>query len=293
MRGSEHRVLVLGAGGQVGRALVAALGESAIGFDRDGADLSRPESLVERLDAHRPSSVINAAAYTQVDRAESEQALAMTVNGESPGIIARWCAARDVPFIHYSTDYVFDGSGSEPWDEDAPVAPLSVYGASKLAGEQGIAGAGGRWLVIRTSWVYDAVGRNFVTTMLRLMRERSELSVVADQHGAPTYAPHLTSATISALSAALAMPAFPRGIYHLCNAGETTWHGFASAIAESARARGMELAVERINAITSAEYPVPATRPKNSRLNTNKARRVLGVALPDWRQGLVECIEML
>jgi dTDP-4-dehydrorhamnose reductase len=289
----DRRIVVLGARGQVGRALLALLGNGAIGVDRSVADLEQPGALAETLDDIAPDAVINAAAYTQVDRAESEPELAMRVNCESPGVIARWCAARGIPFVHYSTDYVFDGSGERPWLETDPTGPLSIYGASKLAGERRIAEAGGRWLVFRTSWVYDAAGRNFVTTMLRLMGERPTLSIVADQHGAPTYAPHLAAATLAALDRAIAADEFPQGLYHLCGGGETTWHAFAAEIEHEARLRGMELAVESLVPITSDEYPTPATRPRNSRLNTNRAYETFGVRLPEWRRGLVECMDAL
>jgi dTDP-4-dehydrorhamnose reductase len=287
---ADRRIVVLGAGGQLGRALVALLGESCIALDRGRADLSEPAALPGILESHAPSAVINAAAYTMVDRAETEVELASTINGEAPGAIARWCAEHEIPVVHFSTDYVFPGDGVKPWSETDAVAPLNAYGASKLAGERAIAEAGGRALIFRTSWVYDATGRNFFTTMMRLMSERTTLSVVADQHGAPTYAPHLAVAAIAALERASAATVFPSGLYHLCNAGETTWHGFVCAIRDEALERGIELAVEEIIAITSEEYPVPATRPANSRLNTNKAQQILGVSLPDWREGLTECM---
>lgn len=287
---AERPILVLGAGGQVGRALVALLGKRCVGLDRGRADLAEPDHLPAVLDAHAPRAVINAAAYTLVDRAESEVQLAATINGEAPGVLARWCADAGIPLVHFSTDYVFPGDGATPFTESDAVAPLNTYGATKLFGERRIAEAGGRWLVFRTSWVYDATGRNFFTTMLRLMSERRELSIVADQHGAPTYAPHLAAATISALRTAEAAPAFPSGIYHLCGSGETTWHGFACAIRDEARARGMSLEIDSIEPITSAEYPVPATRPANSRLDTSKAHQIFGVSLPDWREGLAECM---
>lgn len=287
---ADRPILVLGAGGQVGRALVALLGDRCVGLDRSGADLAEPDRLPDVLDVHAPRAVINAAAYTLVDRAESEARLAATINGEAPGVIARWCAGAGVPLVHFSTDYVFPGDGETPWSESDDVAPLNTYGATKLFGERRIAEAGGRWLVFRTSWVYDATGRNFFTTMLRLMAERRELSIVADQHGAPTYAPHLAAAAVSALRTAEAATTFPSGIYHLCNAGETTWHGFACAIRDEARAHGVALDVETIAPITSAEYPVPATRPANSRLDTSKAHQTFGLSLPDWREGLAECM---
>lgn len=286
-------ILITGSTGQVGRALVELAGERCIGLDRSQLDLSQPERLASCLEQWNPAAVINAAAYTQVDQAEKEEELARTINGEAPGVIARWCAARGIPFVHFSTDYVFAGNGERPWTEEDAVAPLNAYGRSKLEGEQQVAAAGGRYLIFRTSWVYDATGKNFVTTMLRLARERETLNVVADQHGAPTYAPQLAAATLTALEQAQSLAQFPSGIYHLCHSGETTWHGFAEAIFAAARGRGLDLKVQTVGAIPSSAYPVPAKRPENSRLNTAKAQQVLGVRLPDWHVGLSECMKHL
>jgi dTDP-4-dehydrorhamnose reductase len=294
---SDGQIVVVGASGQVGRALVSLLGARGIGLSRPTADLEHPEellvSLEEHLAYHKVQAVINAAAYTQVDKAEEERDAAMRINGEAPALLARWCAAREIPFIHYSTDYVFPGTGSRPWMEDDDTAPLNVYGQSKLAGEQGIAAAGGQYLIFRTSWVYDAVGKNFLKTMLRLGRDRDKLSVVADQHGAPTYAPQLAQATLAALGHAQSEEQFPGGIYHLCNGGETTWHGFAQSIFDAARSRGWNLKVQSIEAVPSSAYPTPAKRPMNSRLSNDKAQHVLGVKLPHWQDGLDACLNQL
>jgi dTDP-4-dehydrorhamnose reductase len=237
--------------------------------------------------------VINAAAYTQVDRAETEERLALTVNGEAPGLIAQWCAERAIPFVHFSTDYVFPGSGDRPWTEEDQPAPINAYGRTKLEGERRVAAAGGAWLIFRTSWVYDASGRNFVTTMLALGQERDTLRIVADQHGAPTYAPQLAAAVIAALDRARGMPVFPSGTYHLCNTGSTTWHGFAEAIFARAAADGMVLSVTSVEPIASASYPSPAQRPANSRLNTDKARKLLDVSMPSWQCGLARCMRRI
>ncbi|MBC8146282.1 MAG: dTDP-4-dehydrorhamnose reductase, partial [bacterium] len=209
---------------------------------------------------------------------------------ESPGVIATWGAERAIPLIHYSTDYVFPGSGTQAWSEVDDVAPLNQYGASKLAGERAIADVGAQAIVMRTSWVYDAIGKNFVTTMLRLGRDRTTLSIVADQHGAPTYAPHLARATVDALHLAEQTSSFIPGIYHVCNAGETTWYDFASDIFANARERGIALTVDRLDPIATKDYPTPAARPLNSRLNTQKASDVLNITLPNWRDGLIECM---
>ncbi|MEK6704358.1 MAG: dTDP-4-dehydrorhamnose reductase, partial [Bdellovibrionota bacterium] len=235
-------------------------------------------------------AIINAAAYTQVDRAEEEVESCRLINGEAPGVIAGWCAKKQIPFIHYSTDYVFSGNGDKPWREDDPVSPLSAYGQSKLLGEQTVAKAGGKWLIFRTSWIYDAKGKNFLQTMLRLAKEKDEINVVADQIGAPTYATHLAAATLRALDKALRSEPFPSGIYHLCNRGETSWHGFAEAIIASAKNSGISIRVNKVNAIQTKDYPTPARRPQNSRLCTDKAMRVFATELPDWGEGLSECM---
>ncbi|HEX8234572.1 MAG TPA: dTDP-4-dehydrorhamnose reductase [Abditibacteriaceae bacterium] len=293
---SDGQVVVVGASGQVGRALISLLGARGIGLSRPAADLEHPEELLVILEAllshHKVQAVINAAAYTQVDKAEEERDAAMRINGEAPALLARWCATREIPFVHYSTDYVFPGTGSRPWAEDDDTSPLNVYGESKLAGEQGITAAGGQYLVFRTSWVYDAFGKNFLKTMLRLGHERDKLSVVADQHGAPTYAPQLAQATLQALSHAQT-EGFNRGIYHLCNGGETTWHGFAQSIFDAARSHGWDLKVQSVEAVPSAAYPTPAKRPLNSRLNNDKAQHALGVKLPHWQDGLNACLNQL
>jgi len=291
---ATRKTAVFGASGQVGRAWLELLGASAIALDRTTADLSTPEQLaplLDRIHASTPlAAVVNAAAYTAVDQAEKEETLAHTINATSPGVIARWCAAHDVPLVHYSTDYVFSGAGTKPWSEEDEVAPLSAYGRTKLAGEREVTAAGGKTLIFRTSWVYDAYGKNFVRTMLHLGAERDTLRVVADQFGAPTYAPHLAHASFVALQKAVQGPVFPSGIYHLCNAGETSWHGFASRIFDRARALGISLAVKAVEAIPTSAYPTPATRPLNSRLNLDKAARVFALQLPNWVEGLEECL---
>lgn len=283
-------VLVLGSTGQVGRALIALLGQGGIGLSRAEANLAEPESLVPLLDKIRPSAIFNAAAYTAVDLAEKEEALALRVNGEAPGVIARWCAKNGIPLVHYSTDYVFSGEGTQPWKEEDRVAPQNAYGRSKLEGEKQIIESGADALIFRTSWVYDSEGKNFFNTMLRLGRERDHLGVVADQWGAPTYAPHLAQASVEALRASFDLSEFPSGIYHLCHTGETNWHGFALSIFELARKGGLELKVSAVEAIPTSTYPTPAKRPLNSRLNLEKIKKVFSIELPDWKTGLEECM---
>lgn len=287
-------VHVLGASGQMGRALCSLLAARRIRVVCERIDLSRPELIRARVSDlwrhERPVAVINAAAYTNVDGAESEPALARSINADSPRELALWCSDRDVPLVHFSTDYVYDGGGRDRWTEASPTRPLNAYGRSKLEGDLAIAGAGGRFLILRTSWLYDGQGKNFLRTILRLGAEREELAVVSDQSGAPTYAPHLAHATIEALARAVSAATFPNGTYHLCARGETTWHGFATAAIAAAAIRGVPLRVRHVRAIASSEYPAAARRPLNSRLDTTRAERELGVTVPDWQTGLSECV---
>jgi dTDP-4-dehydrorhamnose reductase len=286
------RILVTGATGQVGGALVEALrpAGSIVAADRATLDLARPQRLAAALDRLAPDLIVNPAAYTNVDHAEDERDLAFLVNAEAPGAMARWGAGRGVPLIHFSTDYVFDGSGSRPWREDDPTGPLSVYGASKLAGENAIRAAAGAHLVIRTSWVYAANGTNFLRSIARLARERAELRVVADQFGAPTSAPLIAAAVARIVetsgTAVAERFAATGGLLNLAAAGETSWHGFALAIVEGLRARGLTMAVEKITPLTTAEYPVKAKRPANSRLDLTRLHRVFGVTTPPWEDAL-------
>ncbi|NWG25689.1 MAG: dTDP-4-dehydrorhamnose reductase [Pseudorhodoplanes sp.] len=286
------RILVTGASGQVGVALAARLAPAheAIAPTRAGFDLAEPERLAERLDALRPDMIVNCAAYTAVDRAENERDLAFAVNAEAPAAMARWARAQGVPLIQLSTDYVFDGSEDRPWREDDRPAPLSGYGASKLAGEDAVRAAAGAHLIVRTSWVYAAEGRNFLRTVARLSGEREELRIVDDQTGAPTPAALVAQglAAIVDTSAPDFSGAFARAenVVHLCASGETTWFGFASAIVDGLRARGVALAVKRIVPIASDDHPAKARRPKNSRLSLERLRRVFGIEPPRWDEML-------
>lgn len=286
------RILVLGASGQVGGALARLLGPDAVAHDRESLDIADSGALCDAFEQAEPDAVINAAAYTRVDEAEDEEGMeeAFAVNAKAVIDLAWLCRERGVPLVHFSTDYVFNGQGGRPWTESDPADPPNAYGMSKLAGENGIAAIGGKHLIFRTSWVYDAAGRNFFSTMLWLGCEREEISVVSDQHGAPTYAPHLAEAALAGLKRAMAQPEFPSGIYHLCHGGETSWHGFAEKIFSLARPRDSALIVRRILPIATADYPTPAWRPANSRLDCAKARDVLNVSLPHWEEGLQACI---
>jgi dTDP-4-dehydrorhamnose reductase len=288
------RLLVTGKNGQVGWELqrsLQCLGE-VVAVDRIDFDLACPESLASKLDALAPDAIVNAAAYTAVDRAESEEALARTVNGTAPGVMARWAAERGALVIHYSTDYVFDGSGDRPWTPDDQPAPLSAYGRSKLAGEQAIRAEACDHLILRTSWVFASRGRNFVATVLRLAAEREELRIVDDQFGAPTSARLIADSTAHVLRAALLerqAGAFRSEVLHLTAAGVTSWHEFAREIVERVNDR-LTLRCRSLTAILSSEYPTPAHRPKNSRLNCSALESRFGLKLPDWHSGLHLCL---
>lgn len=302
------RLLVVGGNGQVGRELrrsLRPLGE-VVATTRDGrldaldndasgaagiaADLADTGALAALVRDLAPAAVINAAAYTAVDKAETEREAAFRINAEAPGALARACTAAGIPLVHYSTDYVFDGQGARPYREDDPTAPLGVYGASKLAGEEAVRAAGGRHLVFRTAWVYAAHGHNFLRTMLRLGAERDELRVVADQVGAPTPAALIADVTATALAQALARDAQPGGTWHLAAAGQTSWHGFAEAIFAEAVAAGLLPRAPRVVPITTADYPAPARRPAYSCLDTDSLRRDFAVELPQWRTALGDVI---
>lgn len=306
------KILLLGANGQLGRTfllddglaarghLVAATRDGTItGSDRNAevADLSDPASLPAMLDRVAPHVIVNAAAYTAVDRAEQEESLATRVNGEAVGVIGEWAARHDALVIHYSTDYVFDGGQSTPYATDAPTAPLGAYGRSKLAGEQALAASGADHLIFRTAWVYAAHGQNFLRTMLRLAADRDELRVVADQHGAPTDTSLIVQGTLAALDRWSQASAAGRqalgGVHHLVASGATTWHGFASAILEQASTAGLIAKLPRVLAIGSAEFPTPAARPAWSLLDNRGFAQQFGLALPDWQAGLRHVLQQL
>ena len=290
---SEIRpILILGAHGQVGRALLAELGAKGLGLSRENLDLSQPRQLGSVLMEYRPLAILNAAAYTQVDRAETESGLAETINGVAPGVLAEWCLEKKIPFIHYSTDYIFPGTGTQPWREDDLAGPVNHYGRSKLEGERASLNANPKSIILRTSWVYDSVGKNFLTAILKLAQERKDLRIVSDQVGAPTYAPHLAWATLQILNRALLRESAsrPQGIYHLANQGVTTWFGFAQRIIELGKQKGIAVQVQTLEPILTADYASPAKRPQNSRLDMSRFEKEFGVMMPRWEMGLEECM---
>jgi dTDP-4-dehydrorhamnose reductase len=286
------RILITGVTGQVGGALSSRLQDlgTIIAADRTVLDLSQPHTLVVTLDRLAPDLIINPAAYTAVDRAEDEPELAMRVNGDAPGVMAQWTARHGATLIHFSTDYVFSGLGDRAWREEDEPLPLSVYGKSKLAGEDMVRTAGGHHLIIRTSWVYAAKGANFLRTIARRAREVKELRVVADQVGAPTSASLIAIGIQDMLAAG--SEAFrnrcakANGLVHLAAAGETSWYGFAVAIINGLKARNVALAVEEVHPITSEEYPTRAKRPRNSRLDLHRVHDIFEISTLQWSDAL-------
>ncbi|TBO30172.1 dTDP-4-dehydrorhamnose reductase [Aquabacterium lacunae] len=283
------KILLLGKGGQVGWELqraLAPLGE-LIAHDLDTADFTRPDQVAALARDTRADVIVNAAAHTAVDKAESEPDLVRLINATTPAALAAVAAEQGSWLVHYSTDYVFDGSGSTARTEDAPVAPLSVYGQTKLEGEQAITASGCQHLIFRTSWVFGARGGNFAKTMLKLAAEREALKVINDQVGAPTGADLLADITAHALRTAQQRPEVS-GLYHLVAGGETTWFDYARFVIEWARARGVavKVAPDAIAPVPTTEYPTPARRPLNSRLNTNKLQAAFGLRLPHWQAGV-------
>ena len=290
------RVLVVGRTGQIStelRARLPAAGHEALALEAPELDLTSAGSIAAAIAGFAPEAIINAAAYTAVDRAEEDAALAFAVNGTGPGLLGEAAARAGTPVVHYSTDYVFDGTKPTPYTEADPPNPVGVYGASKLDGERRLHAANPRSVTLRTAWVCSAHGNNFVKTMLRFGRERPELRVVADQHGAPTFADDLADAAIALLPRLVAAPAGDAcfGVFHLTGQPFTTWHGFAAAIFAGAAARGQK--APKLTAIATADYPTRASRPANSRLDCARAAAVLGIPAADWRQGLDRCLDAL
>ena len=291
------KILLFGKGGQVGWELqrsLAPLGQLiALDFDSVGlcGDFANPAGLAETIRQLAPDVIVNAAAHTAVDKAESEPALARTINALAPGVLADEAQKLGAWLVHYSTDYVFNGSGDRPWLESDATAPLSVYGQTKLEGEHAVARCA-KHLIFRTSWVYAARGANFAKTMLRLARERDQLKVISDQIGAPTGAERLADVTAHVLRAVQTRPELA-GLYHLAAGGETSWHGYAQFVIDHARRAGQPIRVspEAIIAIPTRDYPTPAQRPLNSRLDTGKLQAAFGLSLPEWQSGVERMLD--
>jgi len=284
-------VLVTGGTGQLASALTAAPDVTVVG--RPDFDFDRPETIAAAFKAIAPSLVINAAAYTAVDKAETDVDAAYRANRDGPAALATLCAAAGIPLIHVSTDYVFDGLKTQPYVEDDAVAPQGVYGASKLAGEQAVLASGANAIILRTAWVYAATGKNFVRTMLAVGKTRDRLTVVGDQHGCPTAAQDLADA-ILAIAARLDRTGWQsdyRGVFHAAGTGATTWHGLAVATFEEAARFGAK--VPEVAAIRTADWPTPAKRPANSRLDCGRLARIFGVRLPPWRDSLARTVERI
>jgi dTDP-4-dehydrorhamnose reductase len=287
------RLLVVGANGQIGWELTRSLMPlgDVIALGRAGCDLTRPDTIPAVVRDAKPDVLVNAAGYTAVDRAEADEKLATLVNGTAAGVIAQETRKAATLLVHYSTDYVFDGTKAEPYVEDDPPAPLNAYGRSKLAGELAVRDAAGDHLILRTSWVYAARGHNFVNTILRLARERNELRIVADQVGAPTWARNIADATAVVIGRAQderRNGQFKPDLLHMTAAGATSWHGFAQAIVD--RAPDLAPCRPAIRAIATEDFPTPARRPRNSRLCGDRLRERFGVALPDWTAALALCL---
>jgi len=281
----DRAILVTGARGQLGAELAAALARCGrvVAVDRAALDLADPDAIVRTVRDVAPAWIVNAGAYTAVDRAEREPELAYAVNARAPGVLAEEAKRAGAILVHFSTDYVFDGAARTPYDEDAPANPLNVYGASKLAGERAVAASGTSALTLRTSWVYGLRGANFLLTIRRLAAERDELRIVADQTGVPNWCRALAEATAAIVAQGRDAVAERAGLYHLCAAGETTWYGFARAIVG-------DVPVPRVVPIATAHYPTPARRPAYGVLATSRLRQAFGIELPDWRSLLQRCL---
>lgn len=293
---SEAPILLLGGSGQLGWALASLLALQAplVAPSRAELDLGDTAALRARLDALRPQGIVNAAAYTAVDQAETQTALAWRLNAELPGELARWAAAHGAWLIHYSTDYVFDGTGSRPWREDDAPHPVNAYGRSKRAGEEAVLESGACALILRVSWLYGLHGANFLKTMLRLGASRRVLRVVADQVGAPTgtgLAAEVSAELVRRLRTA--PDTCPSGLYHLAPTGETSWYDYAAFVFERARESGWPLALEALEPIASADYPTAAPRPANSRLDTTRLTTTFGLRLPPWQDEVARTVAVL
>ncbi len=290
------KILLTGRAGQLAQSLLRADRPKSwdmVALGRPDLDIASGESVGKAVAETAPDVIVNAAAYTAVDKAESEREAAFAINRDGPAYLAEACRERNIPLIHISTDYVYDGTKHAPWVEDDPVAPLGVYGASKLAGEEAVKERLEQYIILRTAWVYSPFGHNFVKTMLRLAGERDELGVVDDQIGNPSYAPHLASAIITLLERLEVWQggAMPWGIYHMAGKGEASWFDLAREVFARSQERGGPFA--HVRAIGTKDYPTPARRPANSRLDCRKLEKNFGIGLPDWRTGVAECVDAI
>ncbi len=289
------KLLVIGRSGQVAQALAACHGQEGqdvVTLGRPDVDLTKPETLLAAVQIHQPDVVVNAAAYTAVDQAESEQSQAFAVNESGAAHVAAACVQHGCPLIHISTDYVFDGTKSAPYCEKDPVAPLGIYGKSKFAGEQRVAETCPHHVILRTAWVHSPFGQNFIKTMLRLAKDRSELSVVNDQIGSPTYAPHLARAIISVASKIMSDPDdVAWGTYHAAGSGEATWYEVAQKTFDVSSSLGGVSA--NVSPIPSSDYPTPAKRPANSRLDCENLKQCFAITMVNWQRGVDECVHQL
>ena len=282
------KILVTGKNGQVGFELMRSLAPlgKVIGVDFEDCDLSQSAAINALLDKVRPDVIVNPAAYTAVDKAESEPTVAHAVNAQAPKVLALYASKRNIPIVHFSTDYVFDGNKEGAYVEDDPVGPSSVYGKTKYLGEEAVRKSAAKYVILRTSWVFGAHGVNFLKTMLKLAQERDKLSIVADQFGAPTSARMLADVTAEIVRQLLEEGAYKKyGTYHLVAEGETSWHGYAQYVIEQANALGLQtkIAAKDVKPIPTKDYPMPAARPANSRLDTAKVKAMFGIALPSWQ----------
>ena len=291
---SDTKILVFGSDGQVGHELLTPLQSlgQVVGLNRTTCDLSIEGNAAHALEREMPNMVVNAAAYTAVDRAESEPEIAAMINTRAVEEMANACAAARIPFVHYSTDYVFDGQVHHPYSEDHPTAPLGVYGVTKWRGEEAVRAAGGPYLILRTAWVYSRRGNNFLKTIQRLARERTELRIVDDQIGAPTWARSIAEGTAEVLQKVASQNWTDcAGTYHLTAVGETSWHGFAEAIVEHMSRIDDAFTAPPVVGIPTADYPTPAQRPAYSVLSNEKLERTFGITLPDWQTQLASALE--